>query len=205
MRQSGRRRERARACGAGPVADMDATRYELAVHECGHACCALIVGHGARAVIVYDGGGGLCLPDLADASPPGTFDPEQPPETPAVVTDWKDAIVRAIRAAGGFVAVDLVLHPERTETEIPDSDDRRRIETLARGLMRGCDLYAQSAFVALAAAEARRRLRPFKWRIKLAARALYERGRLSGDEVMAAMFPEHCCREEVSECAECDG
>ena len=166
-------------------------RRELCIHEIGHAAAALLLGVENIGAVVFDVGSGLATSKPETAVPPKASDYE-PNKLDADYRfdDWPELLRDATWTAAGQAAVDLILYPERTETSVLscDAEMLHAAGRVAVGLY--CDLYAEMAFAGMAAARARRLLKPFLWRVKLAAKELDRRGRMTAEEVCGAMFPE---------------
>ena len=108
------------------------------------------------------------------------------------LADW-------IYGSGGNLNV-MVTYPEKLETVV-ESHDRSMIEAAARAAIgHYCDAYAEIAFADMAAARARCLLKPVLWRVKLLAKELDRRGRMTVLQVVEAMYPEHTARKETQPC-----
>ena len=167
-------------------------RMRTSIHEIGHAAAAMLLGVENIGAVVFAEGGGLAT------SKPETAVPAKPDDyTPATLDadyrfdGWPELLRDATWAAAGQAAVDLILHPERTETAVEAYDADVLHATARAAVGPYCDYYAEMYFAALAAARARMLLKPYLWRVKLAAEELNRRGRMTAEEVCAAMYPEH--------------
>ena len=165
-------------------------RWQACIHEIGHAAAAMLLGVENIGAVVFAEGGGLAT------SKPETAIPAKPDDyTPAKLDKdyrfdaWPELLRDATWAAAGQAAVDLILYPERTETNVGSFDDEMLHAAARAAVGLYCDYYAEMYFSAMAAARARRLLKPFLWRVKLAAAELDRRGRLTADEICQAMNP----------------
>ena len=171
---------------------MDAAaglRWRTAVHECGHALVALMLGRGATHVALFESGG-ICATRKCDVvPPPEKFDNDKEPDL-RNFQDWRDAFNECVLTAAGYSAENLTFSRDRKFAGIGESSDKEVIKAVARKLLPGLDLYGQTAFCHLANAEARRLLRKSMWRVRRAAKALDKAGELTPDEVVAALYPD---------------
>lgn len=169
----------------------DDYRFEISVHEIGHAACALFLGISGIGAVIFDEGGGVATPTPATQTKleigshtPETLDPE------LRFSSWPELLKTATFAAAGQTAVDLLLYPERMETA-PSEGDLQIARAAARAAIpMHCDLQAELAFADMAACRARVILKPVAWRIRLAARELYRKRRMTAEEITAALYPE---------------
>jgi hypothetical protein len=100
----------------------------------------------------------------------------------------EDLTTDACWTAAGCAAVDLILHPERSETTVT-AVDADLLASMARVLF-GPDPAVSVYFGALASARARAILRPVLWRVKLVARELLRLRRMDAEAIARAMYPE---------------
>ena len=170
----------------------------VAIHEVGHSLAALKLGLGMYGARIFDNASGLCTQKPETAEPP-TFDPNEPPRKAPAAEDWREAIADATWSAAGQAAVDLLLHPERTDTNIPDGGDRREIDARARRLLPYCDFYVEMFFQYMVASMARKLLAPDAWRIGMAAKELQSRRMMTGEEIVAALYPEKITKQPTEE------
>jgi len=170
----------------------------VAVHEAGHSLAALKLGLGMFGARLFDNASGLCTTKPETAEPP-TFDPNDPPLKAPAGEDWREAIADATWSAAGQAAVDLLLHPERSETNVPDGHDRRQIDARARRLLPNCDFFVEMFFQYMAAAMARKLLIPDLWRIDMAAKELQRRRMMTGEEMVAAFYPDKIIKQPTEE------
>ena len=170
----------------------EARRWQTCVHEAGHAAAALLLGVEGVGAVVFDEGGGLATPTPETAKPAAAADYEHEKLDAAYRFDtWTDILRDATFTAAGYAAVDLLLHGEKLESNV-ESFDGEMVRAAARaaiGLY--CDPIAEMNFAYMAAARARTLLKPILWRVKLAAKELDRRGRMTAEEICAAMYPEH--------------
>lgn len=167
-------------------------RWETCVHEAGHAAAALFLGVEGVGAVVFDDGGGLATKLPETAVPLSAADVEPAALDRAYRFDaWADLLRDATWTAAGYAAVDLLLHPERTETAL-ECIDAEMVFAAARAALGDCrDAHAEYAFASMAAARARVLLKPQIHRVKLAALELCRRGRMTAAEIVRAMYPEH--------------
>mgnify|MGYP003591310256 CR=1 FL=1 len=170
----------------------EARRWQTCVHEAGHAAAALLLGVENIGAVVFDKGGGLATPTPETATPAAAADYEPEKLDAAYRFDaWPDILRDATFTAAGYAAVDLLLHNEKLESNV-ESYDGEMVRAAARsaiGLY--CDPIAEMNFAYMAAARARTLLKPVLWRVKLVAKELEKRGRLTCEQVVEAMYPEH--------------
>ena len=175
-------------------------RFETCVHEIGHAAAALRLGVENIGAVVFAEGGGLATSKTDTATPanPSDYEPD--------VLDkdyrfdaWQELLRDATWAAAGQAAVDLILYPERTETTVGGYDVEMLHAAGRAAVGMYCDYYSEMYFAAMAAARARRLLKPFLWRVKLAAKELDKRGRMTAEEIIEAMYPEQKTRKDAEE------
>ena len=173
----------------------EARRWQTCVHEAGHAAAALLLGVEGVGAVVFDEGGGLATPTPETAKPAAAADYEPPKLDAAYRFDSWPALLRdATFTAAGCAAVDLLLHAEKLETTVENYDGEmvRAAARAAIGLC--CDPMAEMFFSLLAAARARTLLKPVLWRVKRVAKELDRRGRMTCEQIVEAMYPEHANR-----------
>ena len=179
----------------------DARRWQTSIHEAGHAAAALLLGIEGVGAIVFseaEGGGGLATTTpLTDTMPPAIDHESEELDDAYRFKDWPKLWRDAVFTAAGMASVDLLLYPERIDT-VPTGRDSEMLNAAARSACPGADFFVQMNFAAMAAARARALLKPFLWRVKLAAKELNRRGRMTADEIVSAMYPEHV-RHDVSD------
>ena len=166
-------------------------RWRTCIHEAGHACAALLLGRAGIGAAVFDEGGGLATsqPETATMPPAADFEPERL-DPLYRGDDWPSLLLDATYTAAGAAAVDLLLHPERSETNVAGGD-RAMLDSAARAAIgTNCDFFIEMYFNYMMAARARALLKPFLRRVERVAQELDRKSRLSSDEVARAMFPE---------------
>lgn len=187
-------------CGTGPAvappdrgAPVDPARlWEVCVHEASHAVCALLLGVEDIGCAVFEADG---VSGVASKTP----ETEKPPDMTKYTAENMDALyaaqtlpdimLDATWTAAGKAGVDLLLHPEKTET-VPTGGDAALLTAAARRAFPGADFYVEMSFAHLAAARARQLLKPRMWRVAMVAKELQRKHRLTAEEVCKAMFPE---------------
>lgn len=181
------------AGGASPPLPPDPDRlWRVSIHEAGHACAALLLGIPDIGARVWEGGGiaGVAGPDLEAATAPKAGDYTAENLDAAYRGDARPDLLRdSVFTAAGAAAVDLLLHPERTETELSGSD-YELTAAAARAAFPGADFFVEMYFGALACARARALLKPIMWRVRLVAKALLVKRTLTAADVAGAMWPD---------------
>lgn len=173
----------------------ESCRWATCCHEAGHACAAMLLGfHNVGAVVFDDAeGGGICTtvnPSTAIRPPESYFAPPSMDERYRGMS-WPELLRRATYAAAGCAGADLLIRPELMES-VPTDADALEICAIARAAVpTSCDGLVEISFGYLAAARARALLEPVKERVRLVAHELDRRGRMTAEEVCAAMYPEH--------------
>ena len=171
-------------------------RLNDCIHEIGHACAALLLGIPNVGAVVFDeaaGGGGIATPgDVATATrpPDANYEPEAIDERHRGEA-WPELLRDATFYAAGCAAFDMVRRPELVETSVTDADAQMIYSAARAAIPTACDGLVELTFSNLAAARARCLLEPFIPRIKIAAKELDRRGRMTAGEICAAMYPEH--------------
>ena len=112
---------------------------------------------------------------------------------------WETLLNEATVLAAGSAAVDLVHHPEKRETWLGGWDIDVVYAIARAAVPTACDMSVLSAFTLFASARARALLRPFLDRINLAAQELATRGRMTSEEIVAAMHPEHMNKQPAKD------
>ena len=179
--------------------ERSARRWEVSCHEAGHAVCALLLGYEGVGAVVYSNGSGLAANDERTLLPPEETtadDPEETLDADYRFKNWDEILRSATLTAAGYAGVDLLMNPDRLETNPEAGSDRRKLDAMARkALGTVCDPVCEMSFAYLAAARARALLKPVLRRLRLVAIALNDRGRLTADEVVENLFPEQVKRE----------
>lgn len=181
----------------------EARRWVDCVHEAGHAAAALLLGFEGVGAVVFDdaeGGGGIATTkDVATANRPPDADYE--PDTlddRCRGKDWPALLRDATFAAAGCAAEDLIFHPERFESTVSGADALQVHAAARAAIPTACDGLVELTFADLAAARARCLLEPVLWRVKLAAKELNRRGRMTAEDIILAMYPDKCRRDTSS-------
>lgn len=174
------------------VLTPEARRWRTCVHEAGHAVAALLLGRAGIGAVVFDEGGGLATPTPETDTPPRAADYTPEKLDPLYRSDdWKTLLLDATFAAAGQAAVDLLLHPEKMETSV-NAADRAMMDAAARAAIGNySDFYTEMHFNYMVGARARCLLKPFLWRVERVAKALDKKSKLSADQIIEAMYPEH--------------
>jgi hypothetical protein len=168
---------------------MMTQRHKTAIHEAGHACCALLLGIPNIGAVVFDAGGGV-----ASATPET--------ETPRTAEDYPTEMLAAMYQeyslpelmrdatyiAAGHVAVTLATDP--MGTVYVTGPDMRMITAACQRAFAETDAHVWNAFEAIAIARARCLLGPCFHRVRAVADELDRCGMMTADQIAMAMFPE---------------
>lgn len=173
-------------------------RLTIATHEIGHCAAALLLGVAVPNAAIFDNsllGGIATMNDVATATP-GEVEAQTAKEYESLddvlrKCTWETLLNEATMSAAGGAAVDLIYHPEKGETWLGGSDIDVVYAIARAAVPTACDMAVLSAFTIFASARARALLRPFLDRIERAALELATRGRMTADEIVSAMYPEH--------------
>ena len=178
---------------------LDPKRWLTCVHEAGHAVCALLLGVEGIGCIVFDNGGGLATPDpLTDAMPPPEEHSEKNIENIYAGKPFAYLMTDSTWTAAGCVAVDLILNPDKPETNVGGADGDM-VRRAGREILKPYhSTKAEMDWCYLIAERARTILKPNIGKIKMVAKELSKRGRMTAEDVLEAMYP-HIV-ERVGEC-----
>ena len=170
-------------------------RMNDCIHEAGHAAAALLLGIPGIGAVVFDetdGGGGIATPkEVLTATRPlaADYEPEPLDERHRGMA-WPDLLRDATYYAAGCAAVDMIRRPELLETAVNGADAKMLYSAARAALGTCCDGFAELSFADMAAARARHLLKPFLPRIRMAAKELNWRGRMTCEQIVEAMYPE---------------
>ena len=172
-------------------------RWRTCVHEAGHAVAALLLGVEGVGAVVFDGGGGLATPKPETAAMPPASDYEPVALDAAYRFDgWPELLRDSTFTAAGCAAVDLHFHPEKLETNVVAADGEMVRAAARAALNPYTDPMAEMSFAYMAASRARCLLKPFMRRVERVAKELDRRSRLTAEQIVEAMYPEHATRKE---------
>jgi len=171
-------------------------RWRACVHESGHSIAALLLGmpgHGC-AVFGDTGDGVATTADIRDAAPTPDIPIEEEIKSKEAAYKghgWRVLLDNATLTAAGCAAEDLILDPTRDFTRV-EGVDRIDLDACCReAIGQYADNTVQTAFAYLASARARALLKSFVGRVENVARELDRKSKLTADQIIEAMYPEH--------------
>jgi hypothetical protein len=179
-------------------------RWNACIHETGHAAAALLLGIPSIGAVVFDdsdGCGGIATPeDVSTAtSPPEAYYEPDAMDSRHGGASWPNLLRDATYYAAGCAAFDLVRRPEVFHTFVIGSDAQMIYSAARAAIPTACAGPVEMAFARMAAARARCLLEPFLLGITLAAQELDRRGRMTCEQIVEAMYPEHANKQPKKE------
>ena len=164
---------------------------DVAVHEAGHAACALLLGKKWGCAVFGEGGegGGLAGEGKLGTPPDGTgTTAEEVRNTFIGCDDFREILNDSTITAAGYVAADMN-RGTRRELMATEGPDRAKIDEAARKLLGdGCSMFEVQGWHAMVKARAMALLSPQWHRVLAVAERLKEKRALSSEEVAEAMF-----------------